>query len=153
MKIYPGLIASDFMITVGDHSFRIWLWETREDMHRWAENYSVGEHEAGYYSTADALFSPTNCLIHEQCSHLGELHFVKDNWDEETVAHELSHAQFQYIRKQVEDFVRPLYQFYVEWMAWEEELCYPFGQWFKWVYRWLWKHNPNPKWIQEKREE
>ena len=155
MKIYPGLIASDFLIPVDDHSFRVWLWETREDMVRWVENYSIARnhHELGHFAKADAIFNPTNCLIHAPVQHLGEIHFIKDHWDEEIVAHELTHAQFQYIRKQVEDFVRPLYQFYEAWMEWEEELCYPFGQWYKWVFRWLWKKNPNPKWIRERDSE
>jgi hypothetical protein len=152
MIIYPGLIKSDFLITVNDHSFRIWLWETQDDMRRWAERYSLGDEKPGYFDDAAAIFSPSDCMIHEPCSHLGELHFVKDYWDEELVAHELTHAQFQYIRKQVEDFVRPLYQFYRGWMAWEEDLCYPFGQWYRWVFRWLWKHNPNPKWVREKED-
>ena len=146
-KVHPGLIASDFIITENDCSFRVWLWETQEGLKTWAYRYAAGRDKKGRFDDSIGLFSPSQCLVHDRASHIGEIHFIKDRWDEEIVAHELAHAQFQYIRKQVEDFVRPLYQFYTEWMEWEEELCYPFGQWHKWTWRWLWKKNPNPKWI------
>ncbi len=145
-EIYPGLILNSIYIMEEGHSFRVWLWETQEDLVKWAETYSPNTRK-GSFSNAIGLFSPNMyCPIHEPHSHLGEIHFVKDRWDEEVVAHEMTHMQFQYIRKCVEDFVRPLYQYYLEWMEWEEELCYPFGRSFKWVWKWLWKHNPNPNW-------
>lgn len=153
MIIYPGLISSDFFImkeSDGSHSFRIWLWETQEDLKRYAERYAAGPKYPGKYDNVIGLFNPSCCNIHEPFSHLGEVHFVKGLWDEEKVAHELDHLQFQYIRKCIEDFVRPLYQYYQDWMEWEEEICYPFGQWFAFVWRWLWKKNPNPKWVKEK---
>lgn len=153
MKIYPGLIASTILLTDDLHSWRIWLWETQEDLKRWAERYAAGPKGKGAYDKTEALFSPVSCNIHVPAQHLGEIHFVKDNWDLELVVHELVHAQFHYIRMQVEDFVRPLYQFYKEWMEWEEDLCYPFGKWINWVYNWLWKKNPNPRWTRGKRED
>lgn len=154
MIIYPGLIKSDFLITGDDHSFRIWLWETQKDLRRWADNYSHGSRGPGSYADAVGLFSPNKyCLIHEPCCHIGEIHFIKDRWDENIVTHELVHAQFQYIRKVVEDFVRPLYQFYTEWIEWEEILCYEFGRWFDFVWRWLWKTNPNPRWERHNKED
>ena len=151
MKIYPGLVRSTFLITSEDHSWRIWLWETQEDLKRWAERYAAGSREPGQYDDTDALHSPMDSLfIDGPKQHLGEIHFVKDQWELEHVAHEMLHAMFHYIRVLVPDFSRALYR---DLMGAEENLCYPFGEWVDWVYRWLWKFNPNPKWVKIPKED
>lgn len=141
---YPGLIASDFLVTDEMHSWKVWLWESQEDLIRWADLYSVNpQKEPGYYDKTMALHSPCKSLVvNGPMQHLGDLHFVKDHWNMMMVTHELLHALFHYIRGLVPDFSRA---FYGCWIEEEEELCYPFGEWCEWVYRWLWKKNPNPK--------
>jgi len=150
MKIYPGLVRSTFLITSEDHSWRIWLWETQGDLKRWAERYAAGSKEPGYYDKADGLHSPCTYFVDEPAQHLGEIHFIYDKWDLEKVVHEMLHAFFHYVRGQVPDFARALYKC---WMDEEEELCYEFGEWVDWVYRWLWKFNPNPKWVKIPKED
>lgn len=59
----------------------------------------------------------------------------------------LMHAFFRYLIVCVEDFTRALF---LDWRKNKEQLCYEFGPWVEWVYRWLWKKNPNPKWVKEK---
>lgn len=153
-KVYPGLIASDFYIMEGDgHSLRIWLWETQEGLKRWAENYSTGlTGDSDEYDGCEGLHSPSDWLIfntkdhYAPFQHIGELHFIKDRWDLNIVTHEFLHALFHYIRVIVPDFGR---SFYMNWMSEEEKICYPFGEWCDWAYRWLWKKNPNPKWEKE----
>ena len=151
-KVHPGLIASDFLVTIDNHSWRIWLWETQEDLKRWADRHATDPHpEPGEYDHAEGLHSPTDYLAFDQPGqHLGELHFIKNNWDLEKVAHEFLHGLFHYIRVLVPDFGRA---FYMNWMSEEEKICYPFGEWVDWAYRWLWKKNPNPKWQKEVKED
>lgn len=148
MEIHPGLIASEFLITKEDeedHAFQIWLWDERKAMLEWAERHS----DPSYYSeNTQAMFSDVEAMAHKPCQFLGHLHFVKDDWDLNAVAHELMHAFFRYAIVCFEDFTRALF---LEWRDDKEQLCYEYAEWVDWTYRWLWKKNPNPKWVKEKR--
>ena len=145
-KVYPGLIASSFLVTEEGHSWRVWLWETQGDLKRWAERYAAGPKEPGEFNDALGLHTPCEVEIDGEFQHIGEIHFIKDSWDLEHVAHECTHGLFHYIRCLVSDFPRMLY---LNIMECEEEVCYPFGQFVDMSYRWLWKKNPNPKWLKE----
>ena len=141
MKIYPGLIASDFLITDDgeDHAFKVWLWRTQEDMKSWAKLY------AGEISeNTQAFFSDVEAMTYNQCQFLGHIHFYKDGWNSDTVAHELLHALFRYIIVVVEDFSRSLY---CEIREDKEALCYEYGYWMEWLYNWLFDHNPQEAWL------
>lgn len=142
MIIYQGLIASDFYIDNDGHSWRIWLWKTQEDLKRWGDRYASGRLPE-QFNYAIGMHSPNYVLCDVPYQHLGELHFLLNNWTMDLVAHECLHALFHYIRGQVSDFARILYRC---WMDDEEEICYLFGGLVDWAYRWLWKKNPNPFW-------
>lgn len=149
-SFHPGLIRSDFLFDeeIGV-SWQIWFWKTREDLQRWADNFCQScQGVPGEFAETRALHSPEFLLyVDEKRQHMGSIHFVKDGWDLSTVSHEVLHALFHYIRVLVPDFPRALYK---DWMEKEEALCYPFGDWVEWIYRWLWKYNPNPRWQKEK---
>ena len=73
---------------------------------------------------------------------LGEIHFIKNNWNTETVAHELFHAFIHRLRS-VKD---PTAEQIIEQEGTsEEDICYEFGQWFDQLYRELWAINPPKK--------
>jgi len=144
MIIYPGLIASSILLLDEGHSWRIWLWKEQADLIRWAERYSSGRTgEPGEYEDTLGLHSPCDIELDGEYQHIGEIHFIKDQWNMEHVAHECSHGVFHYIRCLISDFPRKLY---LNFMECEEEVCYPFGQFVDMAYRWLWKQNPNPRW-------
>ena len=140
MKVYPGLIASDFLITKDgeDHAFQVWLWDNHENMRQWSKLY-VKEVE----ENANAFFSDTVAMTYHPFQFLGHLHFVKDSWNTDTVAHELMHALFRYLIVVVEDFSRSLY---AEIRKDKEALCYEFGYWMEWTFNWLFDKNPQEQW-------
>jgi len=138
MVIYPGLLRSDFLITNDDeyHAWEVWLWKDVESMVSWSDNYGHGD----VGNNADACHIPMNLICDEPMQLIGHLHFVKNKWDMETVSHELLHGLFIYLKCFVPDFPRTIY---MNWMEDEEPICYEFGYWADWLYRWLWKRNPN----------
>lgn len=150
MKVYPGLIASEFFWYDEKYSFRVWLWKSQADLVRWAERYGNDRKKKGYYDGAEGLCNPARLNYDECGQHIAELHFVAGKWAVETVAHECLHGLLHFLRFQSESFARVFYQMYKNYMDWEEEICYPFGELVDQVYRWLWKKNPNPKWRKEK---
>lgn len=79
---------------------------------------------------------------------IGIIHFVRDKWDMEVVAHECGHAMAHYIRATGKN---PLGD-KRDNMEEEEELCYPFGRLVEEIYTKLWVLNPNPNWVKEKEE-
>lgn len=70
---------------------------------------------------------------------LSEVHFVKDRWDEEVVAHEICHALLHRIRTTGPPLEVVICQ---NPMAAEEEICYEMGRWVMATHRWLWSLNP-----------
>lgn len=73
---------------------------------------------------------------------LGEIHFIKDKWNMEVVAHELCHAFIHRIRQlnnKGQDVIEQIENV-------EESVCYEFGQWAHTIYNLLWKENPSKKW-------
>jgi hypothetical protein len=76
---------------------------------------------------------------------LGEVHFIKDKWDLEVVAHELCHALIQRLR-----MIKPSAKSVVEQTKNNEEtICYEFGEWVDKIYRMLWKVNKSKSWIKK----
>ncbi len=72
-------------------------------------------------------------------SKVGEIHFIKNYWNLEAIAHELSHALLHRIR-----LLCPSYKSIIEDndMEKEEVICYEFGKWVTEIYTWLWSNNP-----------
>ena len=69
---------------------------------------------------------------------LGEIHFIKDKWGLEIVAHELCHALMHRIRQ-----LKPNFEHIIEQVnGAEESICYEYGQWLEDIYRFLWETNP-----------
>jgi hypothetical protein len=69
---------------------------------------------------------------------LGEIHFIKDNWNLNVVAHELCHALIHRIRQ-----IPPKASKIINQSGNAEELiCYEFGKWVEDIYRFMWKVNP-----------
>ena len=138
-EIYPGLIASDFLVTEEDsYSWQVWLWDSVESYARWqrihrgVSDYECLEDAAAHNGMPIEIGQPYQLV--------GHLHFLRQSWDEETVAHEMLHAFIHYARSQIPDLAKI---FYLGPMIREEEsCCYPFGRWFSWVWRWLWKVDP-----------
>jgi hypothetical protein len=137
IEIYPGLIASDFLLTEEGHAWQVWLWKTPEDLGHWDRLYGANDGEP-----ALGRHTPLICEADAPCQLLGHLHFCKGEWSEGVVAHEMLHGLFHYVKVCVPGFVRAIYLFMEE----EEEICYPFGDWIEWLKRFLWKHDPNEKW-------
>lgn len=148
--IYPGLVASELIWYDEDakYSFRVWLWQEQADLVRWANRYAlIPKSDPGYYSDAMGLCHRVEIglLYDEPGQHLGELHFVFNEWTLAHVAHECCHALMHFLRTQNESFSRVLYHVYRNWPDWEEEICYPFGILVDQIYSWLSKKNPGPR--------
>lgn len=73
---------------------------------------------------------------------LGEIHFIKDNWDMNVVSHECLHMIIHRIRMLRLDFSKIIEQE----DDCEEDLCYMFGDLVDEIYRKLWEINPGTKW-------
>ena len=72
---------------------------------------------------------------------LGEIHFIKEKWTTEIVAHELCHAlihRLRMIKPKAEDVIAQEEDF-------EELVCWEFGRWMDQVYRLLWEDDPPQK--------
>jgi hypothetical protein len=143
-EVYPGLIASTFLVAEDNNFWQIFLWNKEKDLKRWSKKYSHDD----YCEGTIGLHSPNSFGIEEEIKPvpLGYIHFVNNKWNTEVVTHELLHALFHYIKGCIKDFAR---RFYWDDMDLEEYLCYSFGEWNDEIYRWLWRHNPGRKWRED----
>lgn len=130
--------------------WHVYLWEDTQALLVNAGGDVSAKQNPGHVCTACHCAMPT--LVDPETgqlvpdSKLGELHFIRGKWDMEIVAHELLHAMFHKMNtlcicpKEVS-----------EDMDKQEIACYEFGAWVGELYRHLWKADPNPKWIQERK--
>jgi hypothetical protein len=96
-------------------------------------------------------FAPLRLLLNEDGSvhkkfppkKMGEVHFIKDKWNMEIVAHELCHALIGRLRHNA---TLKLCDVMMQNNDTEEIICYEFGRWVDEVYRRLWQEDPNEKW-------
>jgi hypothetical protein len=74
---------------------------------------------------------------------LSEVHFVREDWTAEIVAHELCHALLHRLRA-----VGPPTEILLSQtpMEAEEAVCYEFGEWFDQLYEWLWEVDSADGW-------
>jgi len=122
------------------------------DMYLWGNRDALEANAAHCDKDTKAAFCsmPYRVRINEDGSEdlkvkpkLGELHFVKDDWNMEIVAHELQHALAHRMRV-LEPFAQQVMDQddshdYIK--SAEERFCREAGRWFDELYRWLWRHN------------
>lgn len=144
-SISDGCTVAHFNASGGlDVHWKVFLWPSRDMFHgKMADG--VG---------ADGLHHPHPYRKHivtrkrRPMRVVGSIHFVRDKWDMEVVAHECLHAIAHYIRSTGKN---PLGD-KCDNMKEEEELCYPFGRLVEEVYTKLWELNPSPGWVKKKEE-
>lgn len=145
------------MTSNGRHYFNAYLWSDFESMYKAHSEQQVNGTEA------------TCCLRPYQINIwtsepdplplLGELHFVKDHWRLEHVAHELEHMiihrqrVLQPTAQQAVDQCTVTDHNTGEEISCEEIICYEMGAWVEQVYSWLWQMNPNKKWAKVEQKE
>ena len=145
-KKIDNLIAQ-FKINIKSEKyyFHMYLWENKESM-----MLNAPDDVKGSDSEAMAALATSIIKIHSDGTEsdeiiypkLGEIHFIKDRWDMNIVAHELMHIMIHKIRMVGPEFEKIIYQ---DENA-EEETCYLFGDWVSEVYLKLWEVNPSMKW-------
>lgn len=146
-EIYPDLISCDFICNdIDDFFWRIWLWGTTEGLKNWNKIHDIRDmgpcQEGAHYGFLLEFDQPHQCI--------GDLHFIAQHWDEETVGHELIHAIIHYCRSMIPHVARIIYLGPME--EEEDKIAYPFGRMFNGVWRWLWKKDPNLKWQRAENE-
>lgn len=144
-KDLGGLRARTKLPVHGRRHYQVFLWESREAM------VSGGLKRGMRGAKACVCHEPLRIniagdgaeTVASRRSKLGEVHFHVDGWNEEIVAHEALHAAIgasRWIGPKLADLDSG------SEIEQEEALCYRLGEMFSHLYRWLWKHNPNPRW-------
>lgn len=122
------------------HYFKVYLWESKE---AFLQNTIGNDQKTG----ASCCFNPTyiDFALNDVGKEiilpkLGEVHFVKNSWNIETVVHELTHA-----------LLHTISLWPIKFENWpHEETCYMFGKWVDQIYRELWEVNPGKNWKKNK---
>lgn len=116
--------------------FHVFLWEDRES---YLQNTVGSERSLGCVNLAPWLELNAGASFRKHVRpKLGEIHFIKDVWNMNIVAHELCHAIIHRIRT-----IGPSMSDVVNQVGGsEEEVCYEFGRWMDCLYRSLWDVNP-----------
>jgi len=139
-------------VTNTDHYFEVFLWNDIKAMQNEACNASEK------VTIAVVNHAPTEITIFEDgverediSNKLGEVHFIKDEWDFEVLSHELLHALWQRLRHcdvNADDVVwqKSNGSDSFEDSSLEEIICYEFGRWVQQVAEFLWNNDPNPNW-------
>ena len=103
--------------------------------------YETNPHVAACFCPA-SYFTDENTMEISVPRCFGELHFVKDDWEQGIVAHELIHALVHRIR-----LFHPDMECIVEQRKLSEEvIAYEYSNWFEKVYNWLWEVNLSKRW-------
>ena len=134
------LVAEWKLKSGSGHYYSAFLWEDQKSFDENTHDNKPGE-AAGCCNHA-----PMKLLVNEEgrvlkkCppKKMGEVHFIKDKWNMEIVAHELLHAligRFRNIQPKLCDIV-------MQNGNAEETICYGFGEWVDQSYRRLWKEDP-----------
>ena len=147
-----GLVSVKKLKMDGDrHYINAYLWRDLSSFHRYSSAGRRHELTREPGGIAVACHTPMQYKISYQGKKavskappkLGEVHFVRNAWDINTVVHELTHAAIYRLRATVlnkpycsKDFME----------TYEEPICYAVGTWADQLYRWLWKMNPSHKW-------
>ncbi len=147
IKDKSGLIAQCLMWANGRENYwQVFLWGNIECFKENTKELSKNCY--GTHQACPQLMDPESGKI-LPTPKMGEIHFIKDHWDLEAVAHELDHAQFQRLR-----CLCPSYKAIIEQdeMDKEEVITYEFGRWVSEIYNWLWHVNPTNKYLPARRK-
>jgi hypothetical protein len=138
IKDESQLIAKWKLKTGKRHYFHVFLWKNKK---AFIQNTLDNENKC---SIACVNLAPTIYEISQIYERkiirpkLGEIHFIKDKWGLEIVAHELCHALMHRVRQ-----LKPNFKHIIEQVnGAEETICYEYGQWVEDIYRFLWETNP-----------
>jgi hypothetical protein len=123
------------------HYFHVFLWDSQESF-----DQNTLDNEPGQVLGC-VNYCPYTIEIEKKrekkiiMPKLGEIHFIKDIWTLEIVAHELCHALLHRL-----DYLEPsIDEIFSEEGNSEESICLEFGQWMDEIYRHLWQKNPYGK--------
>lgn len=125
------------------HYFHVFLWESKQAFDENTCDNEPGE-ALGCCNNAPSIIEIGSDGSEREIIRpkLGEVHFIKDTWNMEIVAHELFHAIIQQIRMigpKADDIVEQIGDS-------EEDICYTFGRWMHEIYSLLWEVNPYGRW-------
>lgn len=122
--------------------YQVYLWETIEDLKAYFEvdddTLAMTSFEPWFVdqSTGQVYINPK----------LGEIHFAREHWNVNVVAHEVQHAIIHRMR-----LIWPPAHLIMmdEYADAEEEIAYETGNWVERIHTWLWGldpglHNPKP---------
>jgi len=145
-KDESNLIAKWKLKAGKKHYFHVFLWADQQSFDENTLGNKPGQ-SRGCVNLAPSIISFKNEVEREIIRpKLGEVHFIKDKWDLEVVAHELCHALIQRIR-----MINPsAKQIVNQDEDNEEDICYEFGAWVDEIYHLLWSENPNMNWTKNK---
>lgn len=145
LKDETGLVCQWTMKAGKRFYFHIYLWKDQQSFDKNTCDNNIGE-SAGCVNLSPTIIEITKNSEREIIRpKLGEVHFIKDRWNLEIVAHELCHALIHRIR-----MISPKANQIVEQEGDSEEtICYEFGEWVDKIYRNLWEKNPSKKWIKQ----
>lgn len=146
IKDESNLIAKWKLKSTGKFYFHVFLWADQESFDK-NTNGNKPYMSAGCVNLAPTIIEITKNSEREFVRpKLGEIHFIKNKWNIEIVAHELCHALIHRIR-----MIKPTVKQIIEQEGDSEEMiCYEFGEWVNAIYNLLWNENPNKKWIKRK---
>jgi len=123
------------------HYFHVLLWEDQESFDQNTID-NIPHESSGCINLAPTIIKFSDGNEEEIIKpKLGEVHFIKNKWTMEIVAHELCHALIHRIR-----MILPSANEIMEQDDDSEEIiCYEFGRWAEQIYRSLWEVNPYGK--------
>ena len=120
----------------------------------WADVEGLIANSTGSNRNTVGCYVPNTWLEHyrrgnlEVKPKLGELHFVRNRWNEKVICHEVVHAIMHRLRVLVPYFPEALYQEKIPAPGYrgaencEEIICHEAGHWQGKLHTWLWKVNP-----------
>lgn len=119
--------------------YSTFLWATQADYER-AAGAERGNTKAMCITDTWLCEVTGEAVVHPK---LGEIHFVKGNWNLGTIAHEVTHAllhRLRYLAVRPETVIPELTEGYRA--ANEEILAYEAGHWVESLHAWLSRHDP-----------
>jgi len=142
IKNKDKLVATWKIKSTGRYYYDVFLWEDQKSFDENTNDNAPNE-AAGCVN-----YAPTKMLISGDDGRvlkkvipkkMGEIHFIKDKWNMEIVAHELCHSLIGRLRHSP---MLKLCDIIQQNNNAEELICYEFGSWVDQVYRKLWELDP-----------
>lgn len=139
IKDESGLIGKWILkSSIKPYYFHVFLWDNQNSFDRNTMD-NIPNRSSGCVNLSSYIIYPERKIKPK----LGEIHFIKDKWNMEIVAHELQHALIHRIRA----LEAPAFSEIIDQCgSSEEDICYEFGEWVNKVYSLLWEFNPGSVW-------